>query len=195
MNVSRVYSTMQVKALDEDKRIITGIASTPSSDRMDDIVDPKGAVYRAPIPLLWQHRHDEPIGQVTAAKATDKGIEITAKLVAPTEDMPSQLAARLNEAWASLKTGLVRGLSIGFRPIEYSFLDNGGVHFLKWDWFELSAVTIPANQDATITSVKSFDAELIKSLRGTHAGPVRLMQNSGVKSHLSPGAISLMHRK
>ncbi|EFX26841.1 putative head protein/prohead protease, partial [Escherichia coli O55:H7 str. USDA 5905] len=30
-------------------------------------------------------------------------------------DMPSQLAARLDEVWAAIKTGLVRGLSVGFR--------------------------------------------------------------------------------
>ncbi|MDF7783092.1 peptidase U35, partial [Klebsiella pneumoniae] len=33
------------------------------------------------------------------------GLEITAKLVKPTPDMPSQLAARLDEAWASIKAG------------------------------------------------------------------------------------------
>src|SRR5690625_5761358 len=73
--------------------------------------------------------------------------------------MPAAMTARLQEAWHSIKTGLVRGLSIGFNPKEYSFMDNGGVHFLKWDWTELSAVTIPANAEATITAIKSFDQE------------------------------------
>src|SRR5690606_25612995 len=63
---------------------------------------------------------------------------------------------RLDEAWQSIKSGLVRGLSIGFRPIKYAFLDDGGVEFSEWDWYELSAVTIPANAEASITSVKSF---------------------------------------
>src|SRR5690606_1606145 len=63
---------------------------------------------------------------------------------------------RLEEAWQSIKSGLVRGLSIGFRPIKYAFLDDGGVEFSEWDWYELSAVTIPANAEASITSVKSF---------------------------------------
>src|SRR5690625_1394315 len=126
---------------------------------MGDIVEPAGAEFKLPIPLLWQHRHNEPIGSVTSARVTDKGIEIRAQLVGPTEGMPSQLAARLEEAWHSIKSGLVRGLSIGFNPIEYSFMDNGGVNFLKWDWHELSAVTIPANAEATITAIKSFDQE------------------------------------
>lgn len=171
MTTKRVYSTLQVKAVDDSKREIVGIASTPSTDRMGDIVEPAGAEFKLPIPLLWQHRHNEPIGSVTSANVTDKGIEIRAQLVAPSEGMPSQLAARLEEAWHSIKSGLVRGLSIGFNPIEYSFMDNGGVNFLKWDFHELSAVTIPANADATITAIKSLDQKQLAAL-GKKAVPV-----------------------
>lgn len=154
--INRVYSTMVVKAVDEDKREITGIASTPGTDRMGDIVEPGGAEFTLPIPLLWQHDHSQPIGNVVAARVTDKGIEIRATLVKPTDDMPSQLIARLSEAWLSIKTGLVRGLSIGFSPLEYSFMEDG-IRFLKWNWHELSAVTVPANAEASITSIKSLD--------------------------------------
>lgn len=155
--INRVYSTMVVKAVDEDKREITGIASTPGTDRMGDIVEPGGAEFTLPIPLLWQHDHSQPIGNVVAARVTNKGIEIRATLVKPTDDMPSQLVARLSEAWLSIKTGLVRGLSIGFSPLEYSFMEEG-IRFLKWNWHELSAVTVPANAEASITSIKSLDA-------------------------------------
>ena len=153
----RIYGVMRIKAVDEDAREITGIASTIGSDRDGDVVDPSGAQFKLPIPLLWQHDSSQPIGQVGSAKVTTEGIEIKAKRALPTADMPSQMVARLNEAWASIKSGLVRGLSIGFRPVEYAFLDSGGIHFTKWDWHELSAVTIPANSEATITSIKSLD--------------------------------------
>jgi HK97 family phage major capsid protein/HK97 family phage prohead protease len=153
----RLYSLMKVKAVDEEAREITGIASTISSDRAGDVMEPAGAEFKLPIPLLWQHDRSQPIGQVLSAKVTAEGIEICAKLVAPLEEMPNQLKARLEEAWQSIKTGLVRGLSIGFKPLEYAFLDSGGVHFTRWEWFELSAVTIPANAEATITTIKSLD--------------------------------------
>lgn len=158
----RAYSFIEVKAINEDKREIVGIASTPSTDRMGDIVEPQGAVFKLPIPLLWQHDHDEPIGNVTEAKITDKGIEIKAALVKV--DQPSQLAARLEEAWQSIKTGLVRGLSIGFRPIEYNFLDDNGIRFTSWEWYELSAVTIPANADCSIQTIKSLDEKCLAAL-------------------------------
>jgi HK97 family phage major capsid protein/HK97 family phage prohead protease len=152
----RAYSSIQIRSVDEEKRIITGMATTPTPDSYGDIVEPKGAQFALPLPLLNQHNHDEPIGHVTNAKVTSEGIEITAKMVQIAE--PGSLKNRLDEAWQSIKSGLVRGLSIGFRPIEYNYMDDsGGIRFLKWVWLELSAVTIPANADASITAIKSAD--------------------------------------
>lgn len=155
--INRVYSTMVLKTLDEERREISGIASTPGTDRMGDIVEPTGAEFTLPVPLLWQHDHSQPVGNVVDARVTPKGIEIKASLVKPTAGMPSHLVARLEEAWQSIKTGLVRGLSIGFSPLEYAFMEEG-IRFLRWNWHELSAVTIPANAEANITSIKSFDS-------------------------------------
>lgn len=183
---NRAYSLMQVKAVNEDSREITGIASTPEPDRYGDIVDPAGVKFTLPLPLLWQHWHDEPIGQVTEAKVTDTGIEIKAKLVKPGADMPSQLVARLDEAWASIKTGLVRGLSIGFKPIEYSFIDDGGIRFISWEWYELSAVTVPANGDCSIQSVKSIDRKFLAASGN---------KKTVVKSSLSAGATATNTKK
>lgn len=152
----RAYSLLEVKSIDEEQRIITGIATTPTPDRYGDIVEPKGAEFQLPIPLLWQHKNSEPVGEVFEAKVTPNGIEIKARLVKI--DEPGKLKDRIDESWQSLKAKLVRGLSIGFSSIEYSRLENGGLRFLKWAWLELSCVTIPANQEATIQAVKSFDA-------------------------------------
>lgn len=156
-SVDRVYSVVEIKAVDDEKREFRGIATTPSTDRMDDIVESSGAQYKLPISLLWQHDRMLPVGSIVEAKMTSKGIEVRGTI--PKIDQPAGLAARLEEAWQSLKHKLVTGLSIGFSPIEYSFMDNGGIHFTKWDWHELSLVTIPANAEATITSVKSLDLE------------------------------------
>ncbi|EIY9226013.1 phage major capsid protein [Salmonella enterica] len=160
MTLKRACTLMTVKSVNEDERIITGIASTPSPDRDGDIMEPEGAKFRSDTPFLWQHDRSQPIGTCTP-KMVKEGLQITAKLVKPTSDMPSQLIARLDEAWASIKAGLVRGLSIGFRPIEYSFLDEGGIRFLSWDLLEVSAVTIPANAECSIQTVKSFDRQFL----------------------------------
>lgn len=153
---NRAYSLLEIKSFDDDKRTITGIATTPTTDRQGDIVESDGAEFKLPIPLLWQHDSRQPIGHVTAAKVSKSGITITAQLVKI--DEPGTLKDRLDEAWQSMKSGLVRGLSIGFKPIESARLeDTYSYRFIKWLWLELSAVTIPANGDCNIQSIKSID--------------------------------------
>ncbi|HFI2210318.1 TPA: phage major capsid protein [Pseudomonas aeruginosa] len=180
MKTNRAYSTLEVKALDDEKRVITGIASTPSPDRMQDVVEPKGAQFKLPIPFLWQHNHDEPIGHVTDAKVTQKGIEVSVQLAQVEE--PGKLKDRLDEAWQSIKSGLVRGLSIGFSAKEFEQIPGSwGLRFLSWEWFELSAVTIPANAEATITSVKSIDREQRAAL-GIKSVPVVRITPAGASA-------------
>lgn len=161
--MNRAYSTLEIKAADEGgKRTFTGIASTVTPDRSGDIVEPKGAQFKLPIPLLWQHNSRDPIGWITSAKITDKGIEVEGE-VADVED-EGPLKERLAMAWQMLKSKLVRGLSIGFNSIESARIDGTyGLRFMKWEWLELSAVTIPANQEASITAIKSADAAVLAS--------------------------------
>ena len=153
--MKKAYSLLQVKSFDAEQRIIKGIASTPSPDRSDDIVDPQGAKFALPIPFLWQHMHSQPIGEVTEAVVTDKGIEVTVQIAKIEEE--GKLKDRIDEAWQSIKSGLVKGLSIGFRGITVEDIPRSwGLHFKEWEWFELSAVTVPANAEASITEIKTI---------------------------------------
>ncbi|WP_221179826.1 HK97 family phage prohead protease [Salinisphaera orenii] len=167
---NRLYSTLRIKAADSDGWTFTGIASTPTPDRMRDTVDPKGAQFSLPIPLLWQHDHGAPIGDVKTASITDAGIEISASITQPTDDMPRGMTGRLQEAWASIKSGLVRGLSIGFVPKAWEPREDGGMAISAWDWLELSAVTVPANQDASIQTIKSLSASMPTPITTPHHG-------------------------
>lgn len=146
---NKAYSTFEVKSFDEDERIITGIASTPSPDRDGDEVMPLGAKFALPFPLLAQHDHSQPVGSVIEAKASSEGIFITAKLA---KDSGLDYVER---AWRQVKSGLLRGLSIGFRPTK-SAPGRTGTKFLELEIFELSLVTIPANAQAGIATVKEY---------------------------------------
>lgn len=195
--LKRAYSLLEIKAFDDDSREITGIATTPTADRYGDVVEPKGAEFTLPIPFLWQHDSSKPVGHVTKAKATKEGIDVTVKLVTPEPDAPQAWADRLNSAWADMKSGLVRGLSIGFAPIEYSYIEETwGLHFMKWAWLELSGVTIPANAEATITSIKSID-ERLRAASGREQKRVVKLLSPGVSGHLAAhrGAVQLIPRK
>jgi HK97 family phage major capsid protein/HK97 family phage prohead protease len=172
--MNRAYSILEVKQLDDDQRVIEGLATSPTPDRVGDIVEPDGAEFSLPLPLLWQHDSRQPIGHVTRAKVSKDGISITARFVKIAE--AGRLKDRLDEAWQSIKSGLVKGLSIGFRPTkDPEPLDPkdpwfGGLRFTDWEWLELSAVTIPANAEATIQTIKSLDrASLSAALRAKTA--------------------------
>lgn len=159
-NHIRAYSLLEVKAFDDEAREITGIATTPSPDRMGDIVDPLGAKYAAELPLLWQHQHDAPVGTVRFGKATKSGIPFKASIAKIASD--GKLKELVDLAWDAVKAKLVRGVSIGFRALEYSFMDNGGVRFSEVEIYELSLVTIPANAAATIQTIKAMDTGVRK---------------------------------
>ena len=155
--MTKAYGVMTVKSFieTEEQRTITGLASSPKIDRDNDVIEAKGATFALPIPLLWQHNHNQPIGHVVSAEVTEKGVEFTATIAKIEEE--GSLKNRIDEAWQSIKSGLVKCVSVGFRPLEYDFLkSNQGLHIKTWEWYELSVVTVGANPDAVITSVKQI---------------------------------------
>jgi HK97 family phage prohead protease len=154
--MNRAYSVLTIKAMDDGARTFSGIATTPSVDRVGDIIDPMGVKFANPLPLLSQHKHDKPIGKVWFDKPTKDGIGFRAEI--PRVEEPGELQNRVDTAWGEIKYGLVTATSVGFRPIEYSFMESGGIHYTETEVFELSAVTIPAQSDAIISQVKSIDA-------------------------------------
>lgn len=191
--MDRAYSTLEIKALDEETGTITGIASTPSPDRMDDIVVPEGVKYKLPIPLLWQHNHSDPIGEVIEASVTSKGIEIVAKVALGVTD-------EIDRYWKLMKAGLVRGLSIGFRGLDAEQIEGSwGVRFKSWEWLELSAVTIPANSEASIATVKEYAAKPapqgIEAPAAKSAKPARVVKlTDPARARAKPFVINKVHR-
>ena len=145
-----------MKSFDAEQGIIRGIATTPKTDRDGDVVVPEGAVFELPIPLLFNHSPDQPIGHVIEATVTKSGIEIVAQVA-------KDATAKIAEIWQMIKAGLVKGFSVGFRALEAEPIETG-FKFNKWQWLELSAVTIPANTQAAIQVVKSITTEVHPSM-------------------------------
>src|SRR5262245_60972760 len=178
--VVKTWSTLTVKAVTEDRelRMITGVASTPNTDRQGDVIEPKGLQFDAELPLLFAHKSDQPVGIAKLNKATADGVTFTAKILKLTE--PGPLKTRVDDVWQMIKAGLIRGVSIGMKPLEFSFLKDGGIHFLKGEVLELSLVTIPANREATIHTVKSYD---VAALAASGNGAARSMSGATDRTH------------
>jgi len=151
--MDRAYALLEVKSV--ARRTFSGIASTPELDRQGDSYDPAGATFRSSLPLLWHHDPKQPIGTVTLV-ATKDGISFEATI--PEVDEPGPLKTRVDEAWQSIKAGVITGVSIGYRILEGGLerLKNGTRRITKSEICELSLVTIPANASASILTVKSL---------------------------------------
>lgn len=180
----RAYSLLLDKAMsdDSDYVFIEGIASTPSVDRQRDIVDPMGAKFATPMPLLWQHNSEQPVGHMTFARPTKNGIPFKAQIPKVTES--GTLKDRIDEAIQSLKYGLVSAVSIGFRVLDGDFevMESGGWHIKSWEWLELSLVTIPANSEAVVSAVKSADLLTLSALGRGRDGRDSLSSPAGEKN-------------
>lgn len=183
----RAYSLLNVKSLSEERRTITGIATTPTVDRVGDIVVPEGAIFRGPINLHLYHAHNMPVGNVDFARPTKKGIPFEASIPDVLEE--GVIRERTNEAWHSVKYRLLGAVSIGFKAMEdgVELLKSGALRFTKWEMLELSLVSVPANPDAVIQSFKSMDAASIRSALGVSADAdpersrlIKSMLNGGV---------------
>jgi HK97 family phage prohead protease len=198
--IQRAYAAFEVKAMDDGRRTFKGWATTPAVDRVGDTINPLGVRFKNPVSLLHQHRHDTPIGTATFGTPTKKGIQFDAEI--PLIEEPLALKERLDVAWGEIKHGLVRAVSVGFRPIKYAFRDDGGVDFQEIEVFELSAVTIPALPEAVITAVKSMgplDRSVVQLIRRAETanlrGAVPLVQlEKNIAPPLPKGAVRLIAR-
>lgn len=158
----RAYSLIDVKEFDEPRRKFSGTATSPVPDRIGDVINPLGIKYSPTLPLLLYHDSHKPVGEVRFKKPTAKGVEFES--VISEVDRPGVVKERLNEAIDSLnaKPPLIRGVSIGFRPlVPPTFIkETGGMYFDEVEVLELSMVVIPMHADATISALKSFDTHV-----------------------------------
>jgi HK97 family phage prohead protease len=182
---NRAYSVLHVKAVEEDNdaRIIRGVATTPSPDRVGDVVEPEGVKFKNPMPLLWQHRSDMPVGTVKFNKPTKDGITFEARFAKA--EKSQTLKDRIDEAWESVKLGLVSAVSIGFRSLEHAVMKDGGYRFIKSEVYELSLVTIPAQAQAVITAIKSIDQAALASAGNERGEREPAADSSGQKKHVT----------
>lgn len=149
--MNKAYSTFQIKSVDEDKRILEGIASTPTPDRMNDIVELDGMEFKLPIPFCLYHDTRLPFGNIYAAKKSNGQLLIKVQDIPPVGELEY-----VDIGWKQIKHKLMRGLSIGFQSLDKVW-DKAidGWRYTKSEILEVSAVVIPANAEAKITDIKA----------------------------------------
>jgi HK97 family phage major capsid protein/HK97 family phage prohead protease len=161
--MDRASARLEIKSI--AGRRFSGVASTPTVDRDNQIVDLAGVSFTNPVPLLWRHDQAQPIGLAWLTK-TDTAITFEAEIADVLE--PGALKVRTDEARQSVAAKVVRGVSIGFRVLERAVerLANGVLKLGKVEICELSLVTIPANVDATILQIKAAAGRSLPGVSG-----------------------------
>lgn len=146
--MERLFATIEVRSIHDEKREFEGIATSGALDTHGTIFEPLGARFSLPIPLLWFHDQETPVGEIIHAENRAGKWHIRGFIQNVAEDgVVKQITDR---AWHSVKYGLIRGLSIGAKPLKQQ-----GNRFVEWAWRELSLCTLPSNQEASILAVRS----------------------------------------
>jgi len=134
--------------------------STPTLDRDKDRVMPLGldlTNYQKNPVLLWAHDYRSPhaiIGKAEDMRLDQSGFHLKPVLRQPVNDHdPMSIIQAL---WDQK---LIRAFSIGFNPTEFEENEEGGLDYTRAEILEVSAVPVPANQEAVRSIAKSLGWE------------------------------------
>lgn len=161
------YKSFELKAKEDETGMIAGFFSTydETPDSYGDIIKP-GAFTETikkreesghPFPLCFNHDFSQVIGAVDKIEDTEKGPYIEAHF------LDTDLAQDVRKM---LKSGAIYQFSFAYdvlgweNPSEEQRKAGVWNILTKLDVFEISVVTVPANQNAVATEVKSLDPEI-----------------------------------
>ena len=140
---------IETKVAADDDGLIEGMAwPFGKPDRIGDVIEPgafKGASL--PLPMLFAHDGNDPVGAWTEAKESDEGLTLKGSLLV--KDLQ-----RAREVAALVKAGAVRGISIGFITKKAIGRKGGGRTISELELVEASLVAIPMHAGARVTSAK-----------------------------------------
>jgi HK97 family phage prohead protease len=129
---------------------ITGIAwPFGCPDRVGDIIEPGSfKAVSLPVPMLFGHDLNDPIGIWSTATEDAAGLQVKGNLLVGE-------VARAREVHALVKSGAVKGLSVGFVTKKSVSRKGGGRTISALELMEISLVTIGMHPGARVTSAKS----------------------------------------
>lgn len=173
------FNFIEIKKLTEEGQFegygsVYGVTDTYGEVVVEGAFDESLSKFdRAPPLMLWQHMSSEPIGIWLEMKSDKKGLYVKGQLLAGVR--------RADEALILLRAGAIKGLSIGYRLLDWEVPDKGPVRLLKIDLWEVSLVSFPANRKALISRVKNEEGaknwerleNLMKAYRDGEPPPIK----------------------
>ena len=147
MDQLEIKATLDVSEAGE----ITGTAwPFGEADSVGDMIT-KGAFHfvSTELPVLYQHNPADLVGTWTEASETNEGLIVKGKMHL---DQP-----RARTVLGMVKSGLISGLSIGFKAKSWTNQGRNRV-IAALDLYEISLVRNPAHPRARISSAKEYDS-------------------------------------
>lgn len=156
------FKNFQAKQTTQDKPI-KFVASTANPDRYGDVVDQKGwdlrAYNRNPVVLFNHNPAQMPIGKGKAY------VENEQLMLEVEFDQKDDMAKTIEQ---KVRDGYINAVSVGFQPsktiarsslpADHPYHGKSGSYFQASELLEVSIVTIPANNEATLS--KQFSREI-----------------------------------
>jgi HK97 family phage prohead protease len=151
-------SSFEAKAFTKNSKSIkiAGYANTTSKDRAGDVVTAeawaKGVEnFRQNPVMLYQHKHDCPIGRFDKITVDKKGIYV--------EGTVSEAAEKNHGIHTLIKDGALKSFSVGFRVKDGKYNHNDDTMLITdVELLEISVVSVPCNQESLFSLRKSFDS-------------------------------------
>jgi len=154
--INSLFDVVEKEQSDDNSPLtIKGYANTVSKDRAGDVIVKeaweKGAMddyLKNPIVLAF-HDYSRPVGTTISHSVTDKGLEIVA-----------EISKAAGEVYNLIKDGVLRTFSVGFSIKDADYDRAEDTFFIKdLSLYEISVVSVPANQNSTFSLSKAFDSE------------------------------------
>jgi len=161
MNDKKFYlnSVLEAKSFNKKTKSIkiAGYANTTAKDRAGDVITAdawaKGVdnFRRNPV-LLYQHKHDCPIGNVNKIQVDKKGIFVEASV--------SEAAEKNHGVQTLIKDGALKSFSVGFKVKDGKYnREDDTMTITDVELLEISVVSVPCNQDSLFSISKSFNSD------------------------------------
>ena len=154
--INSLFDVVEKEQSDDNSPLtIKGYANTVSKDRAGDVIVKeaweKGAMddyLKNPIVLAF-HDYSRPVGTTVSHSVTDKGLEIVA-----------EISKAAGEVYNLIKDGVLKTFSVGFSIKDADYDREEDTFFIKdLSLYEISVVSVPANQNSTFSLAKAFDSE------------------------------------
>ena len=177
--LNSAFETKSIKKGSKSLKI-AGYANTIVKDRAGDVVTAqawaKGVEnYRRNPVLLYQHKHENPIGRVEKITVDKKGIFVEAAV--------SEAAEKNHGVQTLIKDGALKSFSVGFRVKDGKYnREDDSMMITDVELLEISVVSVPCNQDSLFSIRKSFDSEndykeFVKSFEDADENEIKMMRS------------------